>query len=52
MPLPLDALANLLSALFDRAALAVEGGGSVADQMTVIAAILRGLAPAGKVQGY
>lgn len=49
MPLPLDALANLLSALFDRAALAVEGGGSVADQMTVIAAILRGLAPAGKV---
>ena len=41
--LPLDALTAQLAAMFDRAALAVEAGGSVEDHRTVLAAIIDGL---------
>lgn len=43
-PLPLDALATQLSALLDRAALAIEQGDAIDDHMTVIAALFHGLA--------
>lgn len=43
--LPREALALLLSALFDRAALAVEGGHASEDVLQVIEAILSGLGP-------
>lgn len=42
--LPQEALASLLSALFDRAALAIDGGLDPADLLQVIEAILTGLA--------
>jgi AcrR family transcriptional regulator len=42
--LPLDALAALLSAMFDRAALDVAGGATDADQKKAIDAIVAGLA--------
>lgn len=42
--LPLDALAALLSAMFDRAALDVAGGATDADQKKAIGAIMAGLA--------
>jgi AcrR family transcriptional regulator len=41
--LPLDAVTGLLSAAFDRAALAIEAGGSPRDQATALAAIIDGL---------
>ena len=44
--LPQEALAVLLSALFDRAALAIEGGHDHAALLRVIEAILKGLGPA------
>jgi len=43
---PQEALALLLSALFDRAALAIKGGHDHADLLRVIEAILKGLGPA------
>ncbi|MDF1598484.1 helix-turn-helix domain containing protein [Mesorhizobium sp. YIM 152430] len=42
--LPLDAVATLLSAMFDRAALDVAGGASEADKKQAIDAIMAGLA--------
>lgn len=42
-PLPLGALTTLLSALFDRAALAIDAGDDPADHLAVIAGILEGL---------
>jgi AcrR family transcriptional regulator len=44
-PLPLDALTALLSAAFDRAALAVEENGNAVDYRAVLAALIHGLAP-------
>lgn len=43
--LPQEALTLLLSALFDRAALAVDGGHDPADLLQVIRAVVTGLAP-------
>lgn len=43
--LPQEALTLLLSALFDRAALAVDGGHDPADLLQVIEAVVTGLAP-------
>lgn len=43
--LPLDALAALLSAVFDRAALDVAGGAADADQKKAINALIAGLMP-------
>lgn len=42
--LPLDALAGLLSAAFDRAALAIEGGSALQDQIAALNALIEGLA--------
>ena len=41
--LPLDALATLLSAMFDRAALEIAGSGSEADQKQAMRAVVEGL---------
>lgn len=41
--LPIDALAGLLAAAFDRAALAIDAGAPITDQITVIAALIDGL---------
>lgn len=43
-PLPLDALTGLLSAAFDRAALAIEAGGVPSEHAEVLEAIIAGLA--------
>ena len=45
--LPVEALAELLGAAFDRAALAIEAGSSTDDYLTAIHAIVDGLAPVG-----
>lgn len=45
-PLPLEAVTGLLSAAFDRAALAIEAGGTPEDQLEVLDAIITGLAQA------
>ena len=45
-PLPVAALAAILSAAFDRAALAIEAGGSAEDHHRALAALIEGLAPA------
>jgi len=42
-PLPLDALTGLLSAAFDRAALALAAGAPVEDQFAVLSAMIEGL---------
>lgn len=42
-PIPLEALADLLSATFDRAALAIADGGSSVDYETAIRVVLAGL---------
>lgn len=44
-PLPLDALTALLSAAFDRAALAIEQGADEGDYSAALTAIIYGLAP-------
>lgn len=41
--LPIDALTGLLAAAFDRAALAIDAGAPIAEQITVIAALIDGL---------
>lgn len=46
-PLPLDALASQLSALFDRAALEIDRGGLIEDHVAVIEAIIHGFRHAG-----
>jgi AcrR family transcriptional regulator len=43
--LPLDALTVLLGAMLDRAALSVEAGGKLEDQIAVVSATFSGLAP-------
>ena len=50
-PLPLDALTAILSAAFDRAALAIEAGGKAADQRAVLSALIRGLTTAREADG-
>ena len=47
-PLPLEALTDLFSALFDRAALAIAGGASRAKYRKVIRALIDGLAVAAE----
>ena len=42
--LPIEATTLLLSAAFDRAALAIETGGNAADYSDVLAALIHGLA--------
>lgn len=44
MTLPLDALTAELGAMFDGAALAIEAGGAADDHLTVLSALLRGIA--------
>ncbi|MGF7004680.1 TetR/AcrR family transcriptional regulator [Aminobacter sp. BE322] len=46
--LPLAALTGLLAAAFDRAALAIDAGAPVAEQLEVIAALIDGLMVSGK----
>jgi len=41
--LPLETLATMLSSLYDRGALAIEGGTDVGEVQSVIAAVLGGL---------
>ena len=43
--LPLDALTAELGAMFDGAALAIEGGAALEDHLSVLSALLRGIAP-------
>jgi AcrR family transcriptional regulator len=43
-PLPADALATILSAAYDRAALAIEAGGGPGVHSEIIAALIKGLA--------
>lgn len=49
--LPLGALTGLLAAAFDRAALAVDGGAPLAEQIEVIAALIDGLMTAEPKHG-
>lgn len=50
-PGPIDALAVILSAAFDRAALAIEAGGSTADYQQALALVIRGLTRTQKPTG-
>lgn len=50
-PLPLDALTAILSAAFDRAALAIESGGEAADHRAVLSALIRGLTAESAANG-